>query len=77
MANKKAKKIKGYEIRIVSNPAFCGIGAGGVQFAYGKAQITGGRMADWFREHDGYDVAELVEETEEAPVAEAPAAEDK
>lgn len=77
MANKKAKKIKGYEIRIVSNPSFCGIGAGGVQFSYGKAQITGGRMVDWFREHKGYDVTEIAEEMEEVPVAETSAAEDE
>lgn len=69
MANKKVKSIRGYEIRIVSNPAFCGIGAGGVQFAYGAARITGGRMVDWYREHEGYAVTELAEET--------PAAEDE
>ena len=68
MAVKKAKTVTGYEVKVASNPEFCGIGAGGVQFAYGKAQITGGRMADWFREHEGYDVTEITanEETAEA-----------
>lgn len=55
------KKITGYEIKITSNPDFCGIGAGGVQFAYGKAQITEGRMVDWFKEHEGYEVNEIME----------------
>lgn len=71
MAAKKAKKITGYEIKVTGNPEFCGIGAGGVQFAYGKAQITGGRMAEWFREHEGYEVTEIVTEEDEAPNASA------
>lgn len=41
MAAKKAKAVTGYEIKVVGNTEFCGVGAGGVQFAYGKAQITG------------------------------------
>lgn len=59
------KKITGYEIKITTNPDFCGIDAGGVQFAYGKAQISGGRMVEWFREHDGYEVTEIVAEDKE------------
>lgn len=70
MAAKKAKAVTGYEIKVVGNTEFCGVGAGGVQFAYGKAQITGGRMVDWFREHEGYEVTEIMTENEE----EAPAA---
>ena len=70
MAAKKAKKITGYEIKVTGNPKFCGIGAGGVQFAYGKAQIAEGRMVEWFREHDGYEVTEIAED-EEAPNAPA------
>ena len=70
MAAKKTKAGTGYEIKVASNPNFCGIGAGGVQFAYGKAQITGGRMVAWFREHEGYEVTELTEEEEPAAPAE-------
>lgn len=66
MAAKKAKKITGYEIRVTANPAYCGIGAGGVQFSYGKAQIAEGRMAEWFKEHAGYEVIEIDAEEDEA-----------
>lgn len=69
MAAKKTKKITGYEIKVVSNPNFCGIDAGGVQFSYGKAQITEGRMVEWFREHEGYEVTEITVEDDEAPNA--------
>ena len=71
MAAKKAKAVTGYEIKVVGNTEFCGVGAGGVQFAYGKAQITGGRMAEWFREHAGYEVTEIMAEVEETPAAPA------
>lgn len=54
----KEDKKKTYVITVVGNPSYCGIGAGGVQFANGEAHITSDRMAEWFREHDGYDVAE-------------------
>lgn len=32
-------------------------GAGGVQFAYGKAEVNSGWVLDWYREH-GYKVTE-------------------
>lgn len=67
MAVKKAKAVTGYEIKVVGNTEFCGVGAGGVQFAYGKAQITGGRMVDWFREQEGYEVTEITADEEEVP----------
>lgn len=67
MATKKANKVTGYEIKVATDPNFCGIGAGGVQFSYGKAQITEGRMVEWFREHKGYEVTELAVEENEAP----------
>lgn len=54
----KENKKKAYVITVVGNSSYCGIGAGGVQFANGKAHITSDRMADWFREHDGYTVTE-------------------
>ncbi len=49
-------KEKGFIVKVVGNPAYCGIGAGGVQFANGEAYITSERMAEWFREHEGYEV---------------------
>lgn len=56
MAKKTAKT---YKVKVVANPNFCGIDAGGVQFAYGEAIVPEGRMLDWFREHDGYAVTEV------------------
>lgn len=47
---------KYWTVKVENNPGFCGIGAGGVQFANGRAEITSGRMAEWFREHEGYKV---------------------
>ena len=44
----------GWIVSVNNSAAYCGIGAGGVQFANGKAEITSKRMADWFMEHDGY-----------------------
>ena len=61
MAAKKTKKVTGYEIKVVTNPNFCGVDAGGVQFSYSKAQIAEGRMVEWFREHDGYEVTEIAD----------------
>lgn len=55
---KEAAQPKGYAVKVKNNPAFCGIGAGGVQFANGEAHIASDRMAAWFREHDGYEVIE-------------------
>lgn len=43
-------------IKVKDNPKFCGIGAGGVQFANGQAVISSERMAEWFIEHGGYEV---------------------
>lgn len=65
MAKKSTKNIIGYEITIPGNPAFCGVDAGGVQFAYGKAQIEEGRMVEWFREHEGYEVKEIKNEDDD------------
>lgn len=48
----------GWTVSVNNNDTYCGIGAGGVQFANGKAEITSKRMADWFMEHDGYTVTE-------------------
>lgn len=56
------KKNNGYIVKVKNNPDFCGIGAGGVQFANGKAKVTSDRMAAWFKEHDGYEVTEAKAE---------------
>ena len=37
-----------------------GIGAGGVQFAYGQAEVNEGWVCDWYKEK-GYTVEEIVE----------------
>lgn len=56
-AEKTAKeKNPSWLVKVKNNPDFCGIGAGGVQFADGQATVTSERMADWFTEHDGYEV---------------------
>lgn len=52
---------KRFKITIRSNPTYCGIDAGSVQFANGTAIIPEGRMVDWFKEHDGYEVVEVAE----------------
>lgn len=54
---------KKYIIKVESNPTFCGIDAGGVQFANGQAIINECPLVEWFREHEGYSV------TEEYPLA--------
>lgn len=67
MAKKNIKTTK-VEVCVTSNENYCGIGAGGVQFAYGKAVIEEGNLADWYREHKGYEVTpiddDLVKSTE-------------
>ena len=47
-----------YIVSVKNNPTFCGKGAGGVQFANGKAEINSDRMAQWFKTHPGYEVTE-------------------
>lgn len=54
-----------YIIKVETNPTFCGIDAGGVQFANGQAIIEECPLLNWFREHEGYSV-EAVEEKAEA-----------
>lgn len=53
------ERAKGWLVRVRNNPGFCGIGAGGVQFANGQAVVSSGRMAQWFMEHKGYEVTEV------------------
>ena len=65
-------KKKHYEVKTPIED-YCGIGAAGVQFAYGEAHVYDEWVAQWFEEH-GYTVEEVKEETEavsEAPKTEA------
>ena len=60
-----AKKATNAEkVYIVETPVkgFCGVGAAGVQFAYGKAEVREGWVLNWFKEH-GYKVTEKPAET--------------
>lgn len=60
MAAKK-ETVKKYLVEVTGNPEYCGICAGGVQFANGKAEIPEGRMVQWYKEHAGYKVTEITE----------------
>lgn len=51
-----------YIVTVKNNPNFCGKGAGGVQFANGKAEIDSDRMASWFKNRPGYDVTKTKAE---------------
>lgn len=69
---------KTWTVKVASNPAFCGVDVGGTQFANGTAEITDARLAAWFAEHDGYEVAEVkagkktaAKAEEEAPADDA------
>lgn len=59
MAGKK-EETKTYRVKVTENPNYCGEGAGGAQFAHGEALITSERLAEWFREHKGYEVEEAA-----------------
>lgn len=59
MASKKT--VKQWIITVENNLKFCGKGAGGVQFANGKAEVTSERLAKWFKDHKGYKVEEVKE----------------
>lgn len=60
MANRKTYVVS------VKDKNYCGIGAGGAQFARGEALIDNERMAAWFREHEGYTVKEITTADDEA-----------
>ncbi len=59
---KAAETKKTERIYIVESPVkdFCGVGAAGVHFAYGKAEVHEGWVLDWFKEH-GYKVTAKTE----------------
>lgn len=58
--------MKQYKIKVITNPDFCGVDAGGVQFAHGEAIIESVRMASWFQEHEGYSVEEVKKPTNDS-----------
>ena len=64
------KKSEGAKVYIVEAPVkdFCGVGAAGIHFAYGKAEVGEGWVLDWFREH-GYKVTEKGAEQTTEPEA--------
>ncbi|EOZ2853479.1 hypothetical protein ACQQ4G_003137 [Listeria monocytogenes] len=53
------KTVKKYLVE-APNKNYVGVGAAGVQFAYGKAIVHEGWVLDWYREH-GYKVTEYKE----------------
>lgn len=60
MADKKnTEDKKQYKIEVADNKTYCGIGAGGVQFANGSAVIGECTLVNWFKEHKGYTVTEV------------------
>ena len=62
-----AKAAKQY---IVYSPVsnYCGIGAAGVHFAYGKATVSEGWVLEWFKEK-GYKIEEVKAEKADAKKA--------
>ena len=60
---------KKYIIKVENNPAYCGIGAGGVQFANGQAVINACPLVNWYIEHEGYVVEEVKEKAEDKKAA--------
>lgn len=50
---------KADKVYVVKAPVkdFCGVGAAGIHFANGEAEVREGWVLDWFKEH-GYKVAE-------------------
>lgn len=57
---KKAVKPEKWIISIPSNANYCGESIGGVQFAYGKAEVTDAWLAEWFKTHEGYEVKAVM-----------------
>ena len=51
--------VKQWIVTVENNAKFCGKGAGGVQFANGKAEVDSERLAKWFKNHKGYKVEEV------------------
>ena len=62
MAKKEAKAVRQFVVK-TNDPKYCGVGAGGVQFAYGQAVVNEGWVLDWYRKK-GYKVEPLETEKE-------------
>ena len=60
-------KTKKWNVEVTANPDFCGVDAGGVQFAHGEAVVESERLAKWFKKHEGYKVTEIKEPKAGAP----------
>lgn len=56
--NAADNKERAWIVKVENNPEYCGVGAGGTQFARGEATVKSERMALWFKEHKGYTVTE-------------------
>lgn len=69
MAKKKTENTTA-KVFIVKTPVkdFCGVGAAGIHFANGMAEVREGWVLDWFREH-GYKVTEKAAAPDAAPEA--------
>lgn len=64
MARAKKEEIKKrFIIEVTDNPNCCEIGAGGVHFAHGQAEMDDCQLLNWFREHEGYKVTEIAAES--------------
>ena len=60
MATRKAEGTENTpKVYVVKSPIkdYCGVNAGGVQFAYGQAEVNEGWVLDWYKEH-GYTIEE-------------------
>lgn len=61
---RKIKQATKWLVEVITNPNFCGIDAGGTQFAHGNAEITDPWLAEWFGAHEGYKVTAIADEAE-------------
>ena len=68
---KKNAKTETAKVFIVEAPIkdFCGVGAAGIHFANGKAEVCEGWVLDWFKEQ-GYKVTKKPTAADEAESAE-------
>lgn len=58
-AEVKQEEPKQKKFKVVSPiKGYCGVGAGGVHFSYGEAEVNEGWVCDWYKEK-GYKVEEI------------------
>ena len=62
---KQNNETKNAKVFIVESPVknFCGINAGGVHFAYGKAEVNEGWVLNWYCKH-GYKVTPKADKSD-------------